>query len=209
MAIPVLGVLFAKGARTEIIGAPQEIPVDCYITREHAFSSSITREPVEDGSDINDHVVLDTPELTIEGVTSDHPVSLLATLGAVTGAVSEFLGLSGAEMRSQTAAKALKLAWSTKAELEIVTKLGTYKNMVIDQLVWTESVDVGEALSFRMHLVHLEKVSLVLIPTAGLGEIQADLASGPVEAGRQATKAPPRPAPAAVTSLSQAAAMAG
>lgn len=206
--VPVLGILFAKGAKTQINGAPQEIPVDAYITRSHGFSSSVTRAPVEDGSNVNDHVIQDPPELTIEGLTSDHPVNLLATPAAVIGAVEEFLGLSGAETRSQTAAKALELAWSTKAELEIVTRLRTYPRMQIEQLEWPEDQTTSSALFFRVRLVQIRKVALQRIPTSGLGAIASDLAQGPVEAGRQAPKAPPT-APAAVTSLSQAAAMAG
>lgn len=217
MAVPVLGVLFAKGARTKIRGAPQEIPVDAWITRQHGFSSAVTRAPVEDGSDVNDHVILQSRELTIEGLTSDHPVNLLATPAAVVGAVSEFLGQSGAETRSQSAAKALEKAWETKAELTIETRLRTYKNMVIEQLEWSESQTTSGALAFRMSLVEIRKVTLQSTPSSGLAAVASDLAESAVEAGRQPTAAAGSGAAGSgatsstqsVTSLSQAAAMAG
>lgn len=209
MAVPVLGILFARGAKTEIIGAPEEIPVDAWITRGHVFSSSVTNAPVEDGTNVNDHVIQDAPELTIEGFTSDHPVNLLATPAAVIGAAEEFLGLSGGETRSQAAAKALFRAWKTKAALEVVTRLHTYKNMQISVLEWNEDRSTANALAFRLRMTKITTVALQRVPSSGLTTAAADLASGPVEAGRQAPKATPRPTPAAVTSLSQAAGMAG
>lgn len=207
MAIPVLGILFAKGAKTEILGARSDIPVDAFITRSHSFSSSVTRAPVEDGSNINDHVILDPDELTIEGLTSDHPVDLLAGLTAVAGAVVELFGGDAAPTRSRQAAEALEEAWRDKAELEIVTRLKTYKSMVIESLEWNESAEVGEALAFRMRLIKIRKVSLQLVPSSGLLDAVGDLAEGPVEAGKQAPKPKPKPTAPAVTSLSQASEM--
>jgi hypothetical protein len=208
MAVPVLGLLFSKDPRTKIIGAPQEISIDAVITRGHSFSASVTRAPVEDGTTINDHVILDPVALTIEGMTSDHPVDLLAGLVSAVGAVGGALGLGGGETRSQTAAKALEEAWRSKAELEIVTRLRTYKNMVIESLEFTESDGGGQALWFRASFVEIRKVSLQRVPSSGLGAIATDLAEGPVEVGRQAPKPAPKPTPAAVTSLSDAAKMA-
>lgn len=208
--VPVLGLLFAKGAASKITGAPGgEIPIDAFITRGHAMGSSVTRAPVEDGSNINDHVILDAKELTIEGLTSDHPVNLLANPAAVVGAarevlgstISDALGLGGGLTRSQEAAKKLENAWITKAELEVVTRLFTYKRMVIQTLEWNESADVGEALAFRMQLIQLTKVTLQRVPSSRLAAAVGSLAEGPVEAGRQAPKPKPKNTSKAAESL--------
>lgn len=207
MPIPVLNVLFAKDPRTEITGAPQEIPVDAVISRSTEFSSSVTSAPVEDGTSINDHVVLDPVSLQIDGFTSDHPVDLLEGLSSAVGAVGEILGLGSGETRSQTAAKALEEAWRSKSLLEIVTRRRTYKNMVIERLSFSESQEIGDALSFTMQVTEIRKVSLVTVPASGLASAAADLASGAVDRGRQPAK--PRPAASpGVTSLSQAASLA-
>lgn len=212
MAIPVLGLVFAKGNRTEIRGAPQEIPIDAVITRGHVFNAAVTRAPVEDGTSINDHVVLDPAELFIEGVTSDTPVGLLEGLTTAIEQVGGLFGLGNGETRSQTAAAALEEAHRQKALLEVVTRLRTYRNMIIETLEWSESADIGDALAFRMRLVEVVKVSLQRVPSSGLGAVARDLAEGPVEVGRQAAKPAPR-APTTTAqpnrSLAQAAAQIG
>lgn len=222
MAVPVLGILFAKGNKTEIrksraVSTDQTfgqlltgttetelVRVDAFITRAHSFSSSVTRAPVEDGSNINDHVIRDARELTIEGLVSDHPVNLIAGLTAIAGAVGELLGQEPASTRSQTEARTLESLWQNKTELQIVTRLRTYENMVIEQLEWNESADVGEALSFRMRVIEIRKVTLQRVPASGLAAAAADIASGPVEAGRQAPKPKPKPTAQAVKSTTQA-----
>lgn len=191
MAVPVLGLLFAKEHRTEIRGAPQEIPIDAVITRGHQFTAAVTRSEVEDGTSISDHVILDTADLTIEGVTSDTPVGLLEGITTAVENVADVFGVGDGETRSQTAAAALEEAWRTKAELEVVTRLRTYTNMVIASLDWPESRETGASLSFRMRLTEIRKVSLQRVPSSGLGAAARDLAEGAVEVGRQAAKSAP------------------
>lgn len=221
MAVPVLGILFAKGAKTEIKGARLAINVDAFITRSASLSSSVTRAPVEDGSNINDHVILDAVELTLEGLTSDHPVDLLAgNVAALAGVATDILGDAagafglGGDSRSFKAREALEEAWREKTRLEIVTRLRVYKDMVIEQLEWNESADVGEALAFRMRLIEIRTVKLQTVASTGFGALDAVdsiLADGvvdePVEAGRQAPKQKPAATKPAVTSLSEAASM--
>ena len=199
MTTLVESVLFSRNARTEIRGAPQEIPLDAVISRFHNFRSAVTRAPIEDGSTINDHVILEPESFSMEGLVSDHPVDLLESLSSVVGAVGSVFGFGGeSETRSITAAKALEEAWRQKALLTIVTRLKTYDDMVIESLSWGESQGLAEALSFTLTVTKIRKVSLT---TTALGQLSAaagDLAAGPVERGRQR----PRAAPASGTSAS-------
>jgi len=207
MAIPVLNVLFSKDPKTKFSGDLEGLEVDAVITRGTDFSAQVTRAQVEDGTTISDHVVLDPVSLQIEGFISNHPVGLLEGLGSAVEAIGSFFGSEPEKTRSQTGAKTLEAAWRAKALLSIETRTRTYDNMVIESLSIAESAEIGEGISFSMRLVEIRKVSLVTVPGSKLATATADLASGPVDKGRQPPK-PPKTSPAAITSLSQAAAVA-
>jgi len=104
-----------------IFGGPKKAQVgtmqlDASVSEEHTRESKITQHPIEDGSNISDHVTLTPKRVRIQGVISDSPISFLATalgtaIGASTSAVQNSFtgGASGilASIASRAAALGL------------------------------------------------------------------------------------------------------
>jgi len=163
------------------------IQFDAVITRGHKMSSTVTSDPVEDGSEASDHVILAPRELTLAAMVSDHPIDpeVLARNPLVLDA--DGFPVEAQPTRSQVAATLLEALWRDKVRLKIVTKFKTYENMLIQDMSWDESSDVGEALAATIVLRELRTAALVLVPTERLAPSSSDLASRKVERGRRST----------------------
>lgn len=179
----VTGLFFAGGTQTKITGLPQQIALDAVITQQHSFRARITDSPVEDGSSINDHVILDPESLQIEGFISDHPVKLLG--GALTAGLGAFSG----ETPTKTGMEALVAGYEARAELTIVTKIRTYDSMIIESLEIPRSRTTGESLRFSMTVRKIKKATLLTarVPSNRLANL-GDQASGRVSNGRQSSR---------------------
>src|SRR3990167_10153705 len=68
----IIGLVVAR-PRTAIEGGDLDIPLDAALATVHTYRNAITGEPIEDGSEIHDHVIAEPEELTIEGLGSDNP----------------------------------------------------------------------------------------------------------------------------------------
>jgi len=70
------------------------LKLDASLKESHNRTARVTENEIEDGSVISDHVKLDPKTLTMEGVISDTPISILG-LGVSTddflGAANDFL----------------------------------------------------------------------------------------------------------------------
>ncbi len=179
MAVRVLDILFGGQSTTEIQSLSRSFKFDAVISRAHSMSSQIPDSVIEDGSTITDHVILDPRTLTIEAMVSDHPIDRTARTAAA----------ASAQTRSETAAALLESLWEGKELLRVVTRLHIYRDMVIERLDFSESAEVGEALSVSMSLRAIRKASLVTVPIAKLAAAQKDLAAGKIQRGRKAPKA--------------------
>src|SRR3990167_9615837 len=105
----------------------KEIRFDAVISRSHGRSSEVTEAAIEDGTSINDHVILAPRELTIDAIVSDHPIGAAATSTPNPDVVVT-------DTRSIVAAALLEELWATKALLTIVTPIRPYENKVITRL---------------------------------------------------------------------------
>lgn len=174
---------FAGGSLRAAIG------FDAVISRNHRMSSQVTDAPLEDGSVASDHAILAPRELTLEAVVSDSPIDpeVLARLPApVVG--PDGVPLETLPTRSQVAAELLEALWRDRVRLKVVTKFKVYENMLIQDLTWQESAEVGAALHATIQLRELRTVSLVVVPVEKLAPTSADLAASKVERGRRGTK---------------------
>ena len=59
------------------------VSVDCVISENHSLTANITRNPVETGSTISDHIHIYPKSLTIEGVITEKPLHILPALAQV------------------------------------------------------------------------------------------------------------------------------
>lgn len=70
------------------------LKLDASISENHNRSAQVTDNEIEDGSEVSDHVKLDPESLTMEGMVSDAPVSVLGlgvSEGDILGAAKDFI----------------------------------------------------------------------------------------------------------------------
>ena len=161
-----------------ISSASRTVQFDAVLSRGHGRSASATQAPVEDGSTISDHVILDAETLQIDGVVSDHPIDDISLVEAAAAALT----------RSVEVAAILQGWWRAKTTLTVVTRLWAYEDMVIERLDWSESEESAAALVFSLALKRIRKARLETVQIDKLAAASSDLAAGAVHRGRQHPK---------------------
>jgi len=138
--------LFKKG---NYIG---EIELDVIITEGASANVRLTKNPVENGADINDHVVVEPMTFSISGVVSNASSNII-------DAAANILG-------SQTKAQQ---AWEDLLELQInrtpftlVQGLKSYDNVLITSLSESQDKDTSNSLNFTASLSEV-----ILVGTGG------------------------------------------
>lgn len=153
----------------------------------HINNATPTDNPIEDGSDITDHIDVDPKTLSFEGIMSEAPITLIAAaIGNVAGAVPMFTGvegtpvgtifsgvaatlggllLNGQDNRAQEAFNALQQIQDDGILVTIITGLRVYNNMFLASFNPTQTSDIGGSLSFtatfrEIRLVQSESVVL-------------------------------------------------
>lgn len=111
---------------------------DVSLNEEHVRSSELTKFPVENGSIVNDHLIIQPKGLVVEGIISETPVALLG--GFLFGDGDIDLSKSWKDLES---------LWSNGAILTISTGLEVYKNMVCTDLVVPRDATTGHALRIK------------------------------------------------------------
>ena len=134
------------------------LELDASISEGHSFTNSVTRFPVEDGSDITDHIKIEPDQISIEGFVTNSPIKNLIQmrdnptvssggLDRVTSAYETLLGISGRN-------------GYPPAMVDIFTTMRTFTDMVMTSLSIPRDGGTGEALRFSAEFVHIRKISL-------------------------------------------------
>ena len=141
------------------------IILDAVITESESNTVQVTSSPIENGSQINDHVI-DTPTLyRMEGIVSDTEsggvdadtdASSLAK-NFVDNAISSAAGntfnpISGGNKRSQEAYRKLLDLLNKKDRFDVVTGLRAIKNVVLTRLEPVKDKSTANALYFRAEM---------------------------------------------------------
>lgn len=145
--------------------------VDAAISESHERSASVTKHPVEKGSDFSDHIKLENDVLSVEGIVSDTPIGQVAELRK-----SQSLqpaGQPGSTTRSSYSDEALKYLddlFRKKQTVSIETSIGTYQNMVCTSLSFPRDASTGYSLQFsatfeELHVIENARVR-VSVPRA-------------------------------------------
>lgn len=213
-----LSLIFDRPIRASfetVVGSERVVvPLDASISEGHERQASVTQNAIEDGSNVADHVKLNPVRLTIEGLISDTPVSLLqaglglgissasqlaaGAIGGVGGniaaeAAAFGLGslaglLTGAPRRASDGFKFMEQLWENRQPFTMVTALKRYENMIMTQLSVPKSASIGKSLRFSMTLeqVRIVRSSLVAIPAFQVGGNAS--AQSQANLGKQGTK---------------------
>ncbi|MCP4570674.1 MAG: hypothetical protein GY841_24075 [FCB group bacterium] len=129
------------------VGAVQ---FDAMVSENHTMSAEVTEHPVEEGSDIADHIRLGPREIEIVGVISNTPVVLLSSVKAespIEGDTERVVD------RVNAAHKRIKRTMDEKTLVQVITSLETYPaNMAITNYGVTRDADTGNILQANLVL---------------------------------------------------------
>ncbi len=153
------------------------IELDASLSETHKASSSVTRNPVEKGADVTDHIHNDPDAVTITGIISVTPDD-------VTASFDPRFGGSG---RAKSAWRQLLELRAKREPFDVFTSLRTYTNMVIADLQTTRNAENSNALEFTIELEEIQIASVSLVEN--LAADVADLGLKEIDFGTQGTGA--------------------
>jgi len=191
-----------KGAASKVF-----LTIDATIKSTHTSTASITKRELEEGVQINDHMIVDPDSVSIDGVVSETPLDFFGSLassavGASASMMSQQLGagavaatgvLGGAILNAINGSRA-KNAYQQMTDLQknrtlfdFVTGLKSYKNMMLTSFVATRTAKIGKSMEFT---ATMEKVTFVSSEIVTLGEkdiagLAGSSAAGSTNLGKQ------------------------
>lgn len=144
------------------------IAFDGIMKTEHVSTLKATHFPVQTGVNMTDHAIIEPSSLDIEIMVSDaHVTNSLSGIHvsnwladkAIGYLVKRFLTnestLSGGN-RAESAWTTLKAMQISRCPITVVTRLGTYENMIIEKLSSPDDVTTLYALKANIHLVQIQ-----------------------------------------------------
>jgi hypothetical protein len=138
------------------------IEFDASVSETHTGNAEVTAHPVEDGSEMNDHVRRAPEELQINLIVTDDPIVILRSIRAKPA-------VQGGDPRSRAVeAYFLLRKWKNEGRLLTVnTTLRSYINMVIIAFAVTRDKDTGRMLNANLTV---KEIITVTTQTAELAE---------------------------------------
>jgi hypothetical protein len=158
------------------------LEMDVIISEAPEYTATPTKNQIEDGSDVTDHVALDPVKLSFQAVVSDTPV----------GWDKVFSGQIF-QKRAEAAHAALLKIRNDRLPFDFVGSLGVYRSMVLTKYSPVSDAKSGKALSFTATIdqITIVKSRTIVAPGAAttLDSSVKHSASPTANAGHQATAA--------------------
>jgi len=149
--------LFKKG---NFIG---EIEIDVTITEGASANARLTKNPVENGADMNDHVIIEPMTFTISGVVSNASRNIIE-------AIQSPFGQTGLQTKAQLAWEALLELQIDRTPFTLVQGLKSYDNVLITSLSESQDKDTSNALYFTASLSEVLLVGTGEPPATTFGD---------------------------------------
>lgn len=146
----------SKTQKTFFDTGKEKLIFDAIFSTDYLHSLSITSHPVQQGANISDHAYEEASVLTFEIGMSDVMESI--TSGQFNDSGST---------RSVSAYKKLRELQSQRIPLTVVTKFGTYTNMLVETLAVPDDSTTNEALKAT---VVLKQIFVVAVSTVKISE---------------------------------------
>lgn len=169
--------------------------IDAVVNKTPKYIAKMTKNPVEKGSDITDHVELDPIMLSINGKISKTPVGIGRQIPDVTGGTAKArkvptlgnLALFFGD-RIQQSHDYLEYLHTQRNPFNFVTELKLYENMIMTELSFPSTPDTGDTLDFVCKMEQIEIVDSETIALTGIDSIE-DQSSENVDDGKKQAKA--------------------
>lgn len=114
-----------------------EYMVDASISEEHEGEAEATQYPIEDGSNVSDHVRVMPKTWRVSGIISDTPIGAIVAFRA------------NASLKPSEEGRAyLESVLNAAEPVTVLTKLRTYDNMVMVGLSFSVDEETGDSLMF-------------------------------------------------------------
>lgn len=122
-----------------------EVYLDVVISESASSTVKVTNNPVENGADINDHIIIEPMKFSLTGIVSN----------AITNTLASFGNLAGDLTRSQSAWQDLLALEKAGEPFTLVQGLASYDNVVITNLSESQDKDTSGGLHFTASLTEL------------------------------------------------------
>ena len=171
------------------------IELDAVLNESHSNRVRLTKNPIELGSDITDHAVVEPDILTIVAQVSDTPLGT-AAFGQIVDLITGLFGTSTSDnlTRSSAAYKAMSQLMKLKEPIEVQTKLKLYQNMVITSLSVAQDKDTSRVALMNITLEEAIITESQVIPLSSdqLGDgSPTEQGTSPEKRGRLEPVTPP------------------
>jgi hypothetical protein len=163
--------------------------IDAFLAEHYQFSNSVTDIPVEEGSNIADHIVEDQDVISVEAFIGNTAFEVITKDG---NAVSN-LQAPDRMARVRQAYQELKKLTKAKKLLDVVLGLETFTNMAITSFTIDRDAETGANLPFTMEF---KKLKIVHSDTTKINAANkeagpsGDQTSGTTNAGTSGTEQP-------------------
>jgi hypothetical protein len=161
----IINVFGSKSGKLKI----DKLKVDISQSESHERNNLVTKNPVESGADVTDHIQIQPAKLTISGVVSATPVQVL--------------GFQNSNSRVSDAYSALKKISTKKELVDIVTGIEVYQNMALVTLTVPRDRETGKSFRFtaqfeEVFIVDSQVVSVGASPMSGNKQAETTKSSG-------------------------------
>lgn len=165
------------------------VSLDVSLNEEHSHKASVTKNPVESGAVVSDHVFSEPFALSMTGEISDSPVKLLSGIrelveGRNPGGIIGEIFYGSDKTRSNAAYRALVNLKEWREPITIMTGLARYPNMIITGVKVNRSAQIGKTLNVT---ITAEQVRIVGTLTATV-PASAAKATKKADKGKQPSK---------------------
>jgi len=123
----------------------EEIELDIIVNESAQTNSTITSNPIENGADVNDHIIINPMTFSITGIVSNTKVSILGGLNTLESFASD-------STPSADAWEDLLELQTSRTPFTLITNLKAYDNVVIENLSESQDKDTSNSLHFTANL---------------------------------------------------------
>ena len=181
---------------------PQWNP-DGILSLEHHMSSVISQSPIENGSNISDHVILDNRKLTLEGVITNTPLEITQSVintaaTAIGNPIPTLVGAStiglliseDSRNRMQDAFKYLESIWKDRLPFTMVTGFKRYEKVLITDLRIPETNVREMRFNISLEQVALADTIMIEVPRTTVDKSIETTATSTVSEGKKELQEP-------------------
>lgn len=168
--------------------------IDAFLSERYGFSNGVTEFPAEDGSNVNDHVVSEAPEISVQAFIGKTKFETWE--GDIPQSTGE-LPPEDPKARIKQAYFELKRLTYEGRPITVVLGLDTFDNMVITDFEIERSAENGADLPFSMtfkkvRIVRSESTTVNSSSATGGGDQTAGTANGGVCGKNRVNQGTPR-----------------